>query len=403
MSPHLRIGVALLLPFAACGVQWLLWDDWIKPYVWFMFFPVAFASAWLGGLVAGIGSTLISALLVWYVFMAQQFSFALQKPSSALSIVLFVGMGCLFSWFHERLRRALRSSVSRFEATFEQAAMGIAMVGADGRFQRVNRRLCAIVGYAPDELMALTFQDITHPDDLEADLDYVHRALAGEIDSYAMEKRYFRKDGSLVWINLSVALTRKPDGAPDYFIAVIEDISGRKLAEQRFRQLFEQAPVALSTSDHDGRILLMNRAFTELFGYRLGDTPTVADWQARVLDGAGPGATSLPDGWQAHQRAPLIEQAVLCRDGSRKTVLLSRIQLGDERMLAAVDISTRKAAEEEVRHRNDELERFNRASIDRELQMILLKRQVNALAAELGRAPPYDLSFADAEPRRGAP
>ena len=401
MTPRLRLVLALLLPIAAGGLQWLLWENWIKPYVWFLFFPVAFFSAWLGGLAGGIGGTLISALMVWYVFIPPPFSFTLPNPTALFSIMVFIGMGCLFSWFHEKLLRALSSSEGRFEATFEQAAVGIALVALDGRFLRVNHRLSTIVGYAPEELMARTFHDITHPDDLDADLAYVRRVLAGEIDTFTMEKRYFRKDGSIVWVNLTVSLARKASGAPDYFIAVIENISDRKLAERRFRQLFEQAPVALATSDRDGNLLLINDAFIDLFGYHIEEIPTIADWRTRVLPDAGQHTAAEQDWsskWPAEQPAELVEQSVLCRDGSRKTVLLSRLRLADEMMLAATDISQRKAAETRLRERNAELERFDRASIDRELQMIVLKRQVNEMARELGREPPYDLSFADTLP-----
>ena len=84
--------------------------------------------------------------------------------------------------------------------------MGIAHVGADGRWLRVNDKLCAIVGYPREELLELTFQDITYPDDLETDLGYMRQVLSGEIPTYSTEKRYIRKDRSLVWINLTVSL-----------------------------------------------------------------------------------------------------------------------------------------------------------------------------------------------------
>ena len=131
----------------------------------------------------------------------------------------------------------LATSEIRYTATFEQAAVGIALVAPDGRWQRVNRRLCDIVGYSEAELFALTFQDITHPDDLELDLGQVRRMLAKEIETYSMEKRYIRKDSSLIWINLTVALVRKTDGTPDYFISVVEDIQQRKSAEADIQRL----------------------------------------------------------------------------------------------------------------------------------------------------------------------
>lgn len=138
------------------------------------------------------------------------------------------------------LRRAtterLRESEIRFEATFEQAAVGIAVVSPEGRWLRVNRKLCQIVGYALEELMHLTFQEITHPDDLDKDLENVRRMLAGEIANYSMEKRYFHKNGDLVWINLTVSLVWRASGEPDYFIAVIEEIQARKEAESALRE-----------------------------------------------------------------------------------------------------------------------------------------------------------------------
>jgi PAS domain S-box-containing protein len=145
-----------------------------------------------------------------------------------------------------RVGTRLRSVEERFRATFEQAAVGIAHVGPDGRWLRVNRKLCEIVGYEHDELLALTFQDITHPADLDADLSLLGQVLAGEVDSYQIEKRYLRKDGGQIWINLTVSLVRDEQGAPDYFISVVEEIGARKAAE---------AEVARLNADLERRVL----------------------------------------------------------------------------------------------------------------------------------------------------
>lgn len=136
----------------------------------------------------------------------------------------------------KKLDELIRKSEERFRSTFEQAAVGMAHVNLDGRWLRVNQRLCEMVGYPCEELLQKTFQDITHPDDLETDLAYVRQVLTGEIQTYSMEKRYFRKDRSILWINLTVSLVHKADGAPDYFISVIEDICARKTAEQQLQQ-----------------------------------------------------------------------------------------------------------------------------------------------------------------------
>ena len=91
---------------------------------------------------------------------------------------------------------ALRESEARFRTLFEQAAVGVAQVAPDGRWLDVNQRLCEIVGYSREELLALTFQDITHPEDLDTNLDCVRQMLAGELRTYSLEKRYRCKDGS---------------------------------------------------------------------------------------------------------------------------------------------------------------------------------------------------------------
>lgn len=125
----------------------------------------------------------------------------------------------------------LEAANKAFRSTFEQASVGIAHVAPDGKWLRVNQRLCDLVGYTKEEMATLTFQDITHPDDLEADLKLMHRVLAGETPSYSMDKRYVSKGGELVWINLNKSLVRDDFGAPQYFIAVVKDINDRKRAE----------------------------------------------------------------------------------------------------------------------------------------------------------------------------
>ncbi|MBN2507707.1 MAG: PAS domain S-box protein [Verrucomicrobia bacterium] len=145
----------------------------------------------------------------------------------------------------KRSDHQLRESEEVNRATFEQAAVGMAHIGTDGRWLRVNDKLCAIIGYSREELRQLTFQEITYPDDLEEDLNCVRKLLAGEIKSCSMEKRYFRKDRSLVWVNRTVSLVRNEAGKSRHFISVLEDITQRKVAEtELLRQRAELAHVA---------------------------------------------------------------------------------------------------------------------------------------------------------------
>ncbi len=143
----------------------------------------------------------------------------------------------------------LRAVTTLFETAFAAAPIGMALVGVDGSFQRCNQALCDLLGYEQDELMALSFQDITHPEDLDSDLAHVQRLLAGEASSYTMEKRYLTRTGRLVWVLLAVSLVRDDDGAPSHFISQIKDITETRRMEERLRQL----------ADHDAVTDLLNR------------------------------------------------------------------------------------------------------------------------------------------------
>jgi PAS domain S-box-containing protein len=132
----------------------------------------------------------------------------------------------------KKAEEKLQGSEARFRSTFEQAAVGIAHTSIEGQFLLINQRFCDIVGYRREEMLKLTFQQITYTPDVEIDLNYHHQLLMGTIPTYSMEKRYIRKNNSIIWVNLTVSLTRETAGEPQYFITVIEDITTRKRAEE---------------------------------------------------------------------------------------------------------------------------------------------------------------------------
>ena len=185
-----------------------------------------------------------------------------------------------------RLYEAARANEARLRAIFDSAAAGIAEVGLDGRWLRVNDRLCEITGYSEEELLALTFDDITHPDDRAADHEQDERMLAGQIERYAREKRYLRKDGGEVAVTVTVSLVRDSAGSPLRYVSVIEDVTARREAEEERRRLVaaEAAARALAGQraqearvlsamgdgialvDHDGIVRVWNRAAERMLG-----------------------------------------------------------------------------------------------------------------------------------------
>ena len=137
----------------------------------------------------------------------------------------------------KRVQEELRDSEARYRESFDSAAVGIAHVGLDGRWLHFNEAVCAITGYSHEALRRLTFIDITHPEDREPSQAHADRLLSGEIKSYSLQKRYVRPDGTLVWVHITVSLSRDAADHPAHFIAVIQDISERKAFEERIQNL----------------------------------------------------------------------------------------------------------------------------------------------------------------------
>jgi PAS domain S-box-containing protein len=184
----------------------------------------------------------------------------------------------------ERLRaeQALRESEVRFRGTFENAAVGIAHADHAGRFQRVNEKFCAIVGYAREELVQKTFQEITHPDDLAASMDAFTALMRDESPTFGLEKRYVRKDGSLVWGEVFASLQRDAAGIPVYEIAIIHDTSERKrleeelrASEERFRFLVQSIPQKIFTANAKGEVDYFNQPWMEFTGFSFDQ---IKDW-----------------------------------------------------------------------------------------------------------------------------
>ena len=169
----------------------------------------------------------------------------------------------------KRQEAALAESEARFRGAFETAAHGMALLSLDGKFLKVNHALCAMIGYDISELLARDFQTITHPEDLSADLNYLHQLLDGQIESYQMEKRYFHKNGNIVWVLLSVSLVRTTEGVPIHFVSHILNNTERKQIETELRisSVAFESQQSMMITDPNGVILRVNKAFMESTGY----------------------------------------------------------------------------------------------------------------------------------------
>ena len=158
----------------------------------------------------------------------------------------------------QQAEAALNESNARFSGAFGHAPIGMALVGPDGKWLQVNPTLCGLLGYTAQELLKLRFQDLTHPTDLATDLDYLQQMLRGESDTHQMQKRYFRKDGQLIWVSLHVSLVRNSAGQPQYFISQTQDITQQRQDEHERQQLIEQLSAALD--ERDGLLQHVNAA-----------------------------------------------------------------------------------------------------------------------------------------------
>ena len=208
---------------------------------------------------------------------------AVPIKDSTGEIVSWVGMN---ADIHDRweAENALRESEKKFHQAMVHAAIGMAIVSPDGHWVDVNPSLCRIAGYTREELLAMDFRSITHPDDIDADVEYAEQLLSGERSTYQLEKRYIHKDGHIVWIQLNVALVRDDDQKPQYFIGQIQDITQNKIMSERLKTLLDMASDGIHVLDEQGNIVEFSDSFARMLGYTAEETArlNVADWEAQI-------------------------------------------------------------------------------------------------------------------------
>jgi PAS domain S-box-containing protein len=271
---------------------------------------------------------------------------------------------------HDAEKR-LKESEQRFRRTFELAGSGMAHIGMDRRFTRVNRRLCEILGYSEEELLKLTGRQISHPEDLDIINEQRPRLYKGEIDRIELEKRYLRKDGSAVWVHFTMTVERDAKGAPLYEIAVYEDITQQletqlrlRESEARFRQTFELAASGIGHV-RDGRFVRVNRSLCEILGYAEGEL-----LGKHVKELSHPEDRDVSDAPRERIRrgeaeSARFEKRYLRADGAvvwcEVAVALVRDVYGVPQYEVAIfdEVTDRKKAEARLREAHEELKRSN--------------------------------------------
>lgn len=258
-------------------------------------------------------------------------------------------------------QRALRQSEARFHSAFECAGVGMAILHPSGQWFQVNRALCDFLGYTKQELLATTFQAITHPDDLANDLISHERLLSGELGTYQTEKRYIHKNRNPVWAMLTVSPVSGADGKPAYFVTQIQDITARKLAEGALRvahaesELFiNSVPSILIGTDASGRITRWNLTAATTFGLA---EPAVRGkpLQACGIHWLDSGIKSAIDSWLQGEGSRKVENISFEKDGERHflSVTIDRVKFPNEKsaglLITGADTTERKHLELQLR------------------------------------------------------
>ncbi len=298
---------------------------------------------------------------------------------SSVIALFFVLIG---AWAFQRITnpmtRQIEKSEQLFRDTFEHAAIGLTHVAPDGTWIRVNQALCDIMGYTSEELLQTTFQDITYPDDLEKDLYHMEQVLAGELNTHSLEKRYIRKDGSIVSTISTYSLVRNRAGKPDYFISAIEDISEKVKLEQEIikskekaekaeefiiRALNSQIDTFFLFDPSTQKAIRWNKAFTNISGYTDEEVAALpapdSYYSSQDLDAASSATQSVLEG-----NPMSIEMELICKDGHKVPTEYQASLFSDEKgtykylLSIGRNISERKIAEEKIKRLNKDLSKL---------------------------------------------
>jgi PAS domain S-box-containing protein len=274
---------------------------------------------------------------------------------------------------------ALAESEQLFRLTFDQAPIGAVLAGLDFRFTRVNDAFCRMLGYTEEELLRLSFPDVTHPDDVATDVSAINRLAAGEIDQHVREKRYLRKDGEIVWGRLVVRPVVTATGERIANLAMIDDITARRRAleevrrsEQRLHSVLDATREGIILQAADGTVLTFNRAAGEIFGVQesdvVGESALGRDWRTIHEDGSPWPPDDHPTMRAMKSGRPARDLVVgIVRDGETRWVRANALPLMEEGRDAVVgavvsftDETERLQAERALRESEDRYRRLLR-------------------------------------------
>ncbi|PZD74990.1 Phytochrome-like protein cph1 [Acaryochloris thomasi RCC1774] len=363
----------------ACGTTHLLeiWTLWNPDY-------------WISGFAKAVTAIISVMTAIQLLFVVPQ-ALALKSPAELEK----VNRALTFSMAErQRIEAELTDSQQLFQNAFDYAPIGKALVDLDGSWLKVNSALCELTGYSEAELLQTTFQAITHPEDLDKDLNYVQHMFLGEISRYEMEKRYFHKDGQVIWALLSVSTVYGPEGHPQYFVSQIQDITARKQYEAdlqilnedleariqertadleqtyirlqesqaEYQDLYENAPdMYVSVDAESKKILRCNQTLTNALGYTKTE---ILD--RRIFDVYHPAC--LPDvevAFQQFVQTGRVQDAQLQlqrKDGSQMDVSLNVHAIRDQQGQVVQsrsswrDITVRKQLERQLQQAKEDLE-----------------------------------------------
>lgn len=261
----------------------------------------------------------------------------------------------------KQMEERLRESEAHLRAIFESAAVGIVLVDETKRFVQANPKFQQMLGYSATELRDTTFEALTHPDDLPRTIQLYQELKTGQRDSYQLEKRYIPKDGSIVWVRLTVSLIRLPDTAAVLAVGVIEDITERKQAEERLRQseahlraIFESAAVGIIIVDEAGRFVQVNPKFQQMLGYTPEEIQGISFEGLTYLEDRSLSAQLYRELYAGEHDSYQVEKRYIHRNGQIVWVRLSvsLIHLPDAAAPLATgiveDITERKQAEQRL-------------------------------------------------------